>query len=77
MIDCDYHKVSNVGYSINNMKFRFSNTKCQFKKKRETCEIVKHLLDKEHDQVDISSIKTYDKTLCKYITLCKYVTLCK
>ena len=25
------------------------------------------MLDKEHDQVDISSIKTYDKTLCKYV----------
>ena len=49
------------------MKTRFSNTKSHFKKKRDSCEIVKHLIEREHIDVDTSSIKTFDSTLCKYI----------
>ena len=66
-IDCKHHEKSYVGYSINNMKTRFSNTKSHFKKKRDSCEIVKHLLEIEHESIDTSSIKTYDSSLSNYL----------
>ena len=49
------------------MKTRFSNTKSHFKKERESCEIVKHLIDHEHIDVDTSSIKTYDVSISKLL----------
>lgn len=51
------------------MKTRFSNTKSHFKKERESCEIVKHLIDHEHIDVDTSSIKTYDVSISKLLWL--------
>ncbi len=67
LIDCMTHKVSYVGYTITNMKTRFSNNKSHFKKNNASCELIKHLIDSVHNDIDFSSIKNHDSSLSKHI----------
>ena len=66
LIECITHEVANVGYSITNMKIRFSNNKSHFKCKNMSCELVKHLMTVNHD-VDFSTATKYDQTLSKHL----------
>ena len=48
------------------MKTRFSNNKSHFKKDNNSCELIKHLVEHEHE-VDFSSIQNYDQSLSKHL----------
>ena len=67
LTDCITHKVSYTGYTITNMKTRFSNNKSHFKKNNASCELIKHLLTYEHEGIDFTNRHTYDKSLSKHI----------
>ena len=66
LIDCLKHKTSYVGYCTTNIKARFSNNKSHIKKNICSCEIVKHIINVDH-QLDHSSLKNYDESLSKSI----------
>ena len=66
LIECILHQCSNVGYTTNNMKMRFSNNKSHVKKKNATCEICAHLITENHD-INFHSNSTYDETLSKVL----------
>ena len=65
-IDCITHCKSYVGYTTTNIKLRFSNNKTHFKTNNISCEIVKHLIECEHN-IDFSSTSSLDKTLSKHV----------
>ena len=48
LMECMLHQYSNVGYTSNNMKMRFSNNKSHVKRNA-TCEICAHLIIENHD----------------------------
>ena len=64
-MECILHQCSNVGYTTNNMKMRFSNNKSHVKKNA-TCEICAHLITENHD-INFHSNSTYDETLSKVL----------
>ena len=76
MIDCVVHNVSYIGYTTTNIKTRFSNNKSHLKNNNASCEIVKHLMQLDHN-IDFSSTKLYDESLgrCLNITLIEKVDL--
>ena len=67
LLECILHEKSYVGYTIKATKIRFSNTKSHIKKGNKSCEIVSHFIENEHPDIDFSSAKKYDESLCKYI----------
>ena len=69
MCECISHKVSYTGYTITNMKTRFSNNKSHIKNKNASCEFVKHFITTEHKDIDFSSRKNYDQSLSKHIRI--------
>ena len=66
LIECILHQCSNVGYTTNNMKMRFSNNKSHIKKKNATCEICTHLITENHN-INFQTNSTYDETLSKVL----------
>ena len=66
LIDCLKHECSYVGYTTTNMKIRFSTDKSHIKKKKQTCEIVTHMITENHD-LDFSNIRKYDESHSKSI----------
>ena len=66
LIECLQHEVSNVGYTTNNMKMRFSNTKSHIKKKNLSCEICSHMITENHE-IDFSTNLSYDESLSKLV----------
>ena len=59
-------EVSYVGYTTTNMKMRFTNNKSHIKSKKRTCELATHLITEKHN-LDFTSYKKYDETLCKHV----------
>ena len=66
LVECLQHLVSNVGYTTNNMKMRFSNTKSHIKKKKLSCEICSHMITENHE-IDFQTYSTYDESLSKLV----------
>ena len=64
-MECMLHQYSNVGYTSNNTKMRFSNNKSHVKRNA-TCEICAHLITENHD-INFHSNSTYDETLSKVL----------
>ena len=66
LIECVTHNVAYIGYTITNIKLRFSNNKSHFKKGNNSCEIIKHLNLVKHE-IDFSSTANYDKSLSQHL----------
>ena len=66
MIECDTHNVAYIGYTITNIKTRFSNNKSHYKKGNISCELIKHLSAVKHE-VDFSSRPKYDNSLSNHL----------
>ena len=66
LIECLQHQVSNVGYTTNNMKMRFSNNKSHIKKKKLSCEICSHMITENHE-IDFRTNSTYDESFSKLV----------
>ena len=67
MIECKTHKISYTGYTITNMKTRFSNNKSHIKNKNASCEFVKHFIESEHSEMNYTNRNQYDISLSKHV----------
>ena len=68
LAECISCKVSDVGYTTGNLPKRFSNHKSHIKTKRNTCCLVNHFIDIDHN-LDFSTRDSYNRTLSSHLSV--------